>query len=159
MKIGKFLILFLSSIILISIFLFVFDINILAQNSSIFINLGGLFNGGLNIGYSYYFSPNLAIRGSFILGNISGISITMLGIGIEYFLGYYKGFFFGADIGFGSVNVGGIQLSVNYFKGFCGYRFLFDSFFIDTGLNLGILSMSGYSKAGIGITLELGFLF
>ncbi|MFN3410944.1 MAG: hypothetical protein ACK4YF_02145, partial [Exilispira sp.] len=111
------------------------------------------------IGYSYYFSPDLAIRGSFILASIPDASITMFGIGIEYFLGNYKGFFFGADIGFGSVNVGGVQLSSNYFKGFSGYRFLFDSFFIDAGLGIIGLSLSGYSDVGLGIILELGFLF
>lgn len=76
MKRGKFIILISILFYSLAIFLFNFKIEILAQNSSIFINVGSLLN----------FSPDLAIRGFFILESISGISIAMLGIGIEYFL-------------------------------------------------------------------------
>lgn len=134
-----------------------------AQNSGIFLSIGGLLNGGLVFGYDYYFSPNFALRAILEIISVSQSgysgSAIMICAGIQYLFSDFYGFFLGADIGFGTINISGLSISTNLFRFFSGYRFLFNSFYIDAGLTFAVLSLAILSISKAGILIEIGFLF
>ncbi|HPC39134.1 MAG TPA: hypothetical protein PLF21_07460 [Exilispira sp.] len=154
---------FVFFIVLICLLFYIFNSRILAQNSSVFLNIGGLFKGTIIIGYSYYFSPNLALRGSLEFLSVSSseysATASLLLIGVQYFFDYYKGFFLIGEFGLGTINIEGYSAAATLFKAIAGYRFLFDSFFIDPGIGFGAISTSIGSFSQTGIFLEMGFLF
>ncbi len=143
--------------------IFLISSSLLAGNSSIFINIGGLLNGGFVVGYGYYFSNNIVLRGLLEIISVSQSgysgSAIMFCIGIQYFFQDFSGFFLGADLGLGNVKIEEYSYSANLFRGFAGYRFLLGSFYIDPGFVLGVVALSGISISRIGILLEIGFLF
>jgi len=142
-------------------FLIIFSFNqyCFAQSSGIYFNVGALINGLFNFGYQYYLSSNLDLRGSIgIIGTSYGSAFLFI-FGIQYFFEEYKGFFLGLDLGFGSISADNYSASATLFKIYGGYRFLLDSFFIDPGLSIGSVTVSNASVSGLGIVLEIGFLF
>ncbi|MCR4422776.1 MAG: hypothetical protein NUV32_09935 [Exilispira sp.] len=150
----KFILLFLVLMLFIAYYQ-----NCYAQSSAIYFNVGAIINGLINFGYQYYLSENLDLRGSIAIVTTSYGSAFLFIFGIQYFFDQFSGFFLGLDLGFGSISGDDYKASANLFKIFGGYRFLFNSFFIDPGLSIGSVSVGTSNVSAAGIVLEIGFLF
>ncbi len=156
----KNLIFFLSLLFVIISF---FNIKVFAKDSSVFFNIGAFFNRTIIVGYSYYLFPELALRVSleFLLTTGSGYVATasIIILGVQFFFQNNKDYYLLADLGLGSIEfVDYVDLAI-LFKFVIGYRFLFNSFFIDLGISFGGITTSISNFSETGLLIEIGFLF